>query len=80
MGTQSDIRDQRYRTDPDIGTSDIGLKCLESDIISDIGINFFPISYVYPTSIFANPRSAMVRRLIIDMMIVGSNLVRNSHY
>jgi hypothetical protein len=42
--TQSDIRDQRYRTEPDIGTSDIGLKSAESDIISDIGINFCPIS------------------------------------
>ncbi len=34
MGTQTDIRDQRYRTEPDIGTSDNGLKCAESDIIS----------------------------------------------
>ncbi len=40
MGTQSDIRDQRYWTEPDIGTSDIGLKSAESDIISDIGIKF----------------------------------------
>jgi hypothetical protein len=38
VGTQSDIRDQRYQTEPDIGTSDIGLKSAESDIISDIGI------------------------------------------
>ncbi len=44
VGTQSDIRDQRYRTEPDIGTSDIGLKSAESDIISDIGRNFSPIS------------------------------------
>ncbi len=44
VGTQSDIRDQRYRTEPDIGMSDIGLKCAESDIISDIGINLCPIS------------------------------------
>ncbi len=43
MGTQSDIRDQRYRTEPDIGMSDIGLKSAESDIITDIGINFCPI-------------------------------------
>ncbi len=26
MGTWSDIRDQRYQTEPDIGTSDIGLR------------------------------------------------------
>jgi hypothetical protein len=46
VGTQSDIRDQRYRAEPDIGTSDIGLKSAESNIISDIGINFclYPIS------------------------------------
>ncbi len=43
MGTYSDIRDQRYRTELDIGTSGIGLKRAESDIISDIGINFYPI-------------------------------------
>jgi hypothetical protein len=51
VGTQSDIRDHRYRTEPDIGMSDIELKCGESDIISDIGINFCPISDVlYPIS------------------------------
>ncbi len=44
VGTQSDIRDQRYRTEPDIGTSNIRLKCVEFDIISDIGIIFCPIS------------------------------------
>jgi hypothetical protein len=44
VGTQSDIRDQRYRTEPDIGSSDIELKSAESDIISDIGIKFSPIS------------------------------------
>jgi hypothetical protein len=44
VGTQSDICDQRYRTEPGIGTSDIGLKSAEYDIISDIGINFCPIS------------------------------------
>ncbi len=43
MGTYSDIRDQRYRTELDIGTSDIGLKRAESDIILDIGINFYSI-------------------------------------
>jgi hypothetical protein len=43
VGTYSDIRDQRYRTELDIGTSDIGLKRAESDIISDIGIYFYPI-------------------------------------
>jgi hypothetical protein len=31
---QSDIRDQRYWTELDIRTSDIGLKGAESDIIS----------------------------------------------
>jgi hypothetical protein len=40
----SDIRDQRYRTELDIGTSDIGLKRAESDIISDIGIKLYSIS------------------------------------
>ncbi len=44
MGTYSDIRDQRYRTELDIGTSDIGLKRAKSDNISEVGINFYPIS------------------------------------
>ncbi len=45
MGTQSDLRDQRYRTEPDIG-----LKCAESDIILDIGIKFCPISDIITSS------------------------------
>jgi hypothetical protein len=32
VATQSDIRDQRYQTEPDIGTSDIGLKSAEFNI------------------------------------------------
>ncbi len=44
MGTSSDIRHQRYRTELNIRTSDIGLKRAESDIISDVRINFYPIS------------------------------------
>jgi hypothetical protein len=39
VGTESDIRDQRYRTEPDIGASDIRLKRSESDNMSDIEIN-----------------------------------------
>ncbi len=47
VGTYSDIREQRYRTKLDIGTSDIGLKRAESDIIiADIGINVYPISNI----------------------------------
>jgi hypothetical protein len=42
--TQSDFRDQRYRTEPDIRISDTGLKRAESVNISDI--NFFPISNI----------------------------------
>jgi hypothetical protein len=38
------VHDQRYRSEPDIGTSDIGMKRAESDILSDIGINFYLIS------------------------------------
>jgi hypothetical protein len=44
VGTYSDTRDQQYWTELDIGTSDIGLKRAESNIISDIGINFYLIS------------------------------------
>jgi hypothetical protein len=44
VATFSDICDQRYRNELDIGTSDIGLKRAESDNISDIGMNFHPIS------------------------------------
>jgi hypothetical protein len=42
--TYSDIRDQQYQTELDIGTSDIGLKRAKSDIVSDIGIKLYPIS------------------------------------
>jgi hypothetical protein len=38
VGSQSDIRDQRYWTELDTGTFDIELKSAESNIISDIGI------------------------------------------
>jgi hypothetical protein len=44
VATFSDIRDQRYRNELDIGTSDIGLNRAESDIISNIGMNFHPKS------------------------------------
>jgi hypothetical protein len=47
VGTQCDIRDQQYRTEPDIGTSDIGMKSAEYDITMDIWINFCPISDIY---------------------------------
>ncbi len=79
MGTQSDIRDQRYRTEPDIGTSDIGLKSAESDIISDIGINFCPISDIrYPTSTSVYPRSAVVDCQIHVMKVISSKSERKS--
>jgi hypothetical protein len=40
VATQSDIRDERYWTEPDIGTFDIELMTAKSCIISDIGLNF----------------------------------------
>jgi hypothetical protein len=52
VSTYFDIRDLRYRTELSIGTSDIGLKKAESDIQSDIGINFFPISYIRHPNIY----------------------------
>ncbi len=77
MGTHSNIRDQRYRTEPDIGTSDIGLKSSKSDIISDIGINFCPISDIrYPTLLYGNPCSAVVSCLVLVMKVVSSKPVR----
>jgi hypothetical protein len=57
VGTYSDIHDQRYGTELDIGTSDIGLKREESDIISDIGINFYPISDISDIQKFINQHS-----------------------
>ncbi len=41
VGTQSDICDARYRTEHDIGTSDIGA---ESDIMSHVEVNFYRYS------------------------------------
>ncbi len=41
MGTQTDIRDERYRAEPDIRASDISLKRVEYNIMSDIGQYFF---------------------------------------
>jgi hypothetical protein len=40
--TLSNICDQRYQAEPEIGTSDIGMKSVESDTILDMGINFSP--------------------------------------
>jgi hypothetical protein len=54
VGTYSDICDQRYRTELDFGTSDIGLKRAEFDIISDIGINFYPVSDIRHHNIFSS--------------------------
>ncbi len=39
MGTQSDIHDERYRTEPDFGQ-----RRVESVIVSDIRLNFLAIS------------------------------------
>ncbi len=72
MGTQSDIRDQRYRTEPDIGTSDIRLNSTESDILSDIGINFCPIS----DNEICKFRSAVVRSYEHNIKAVSSISVR----
>ncbi len=45
---QYPISDQRHRTKPDIGISDIRLtERAKSDIISDIGIKFYPISNIW---------------------------------
>jgi hypothetical protein len=62
----------KYRTEPDI---DIGLKSAESDIISDIGINFCPISDIRLPK-FENSGSAVVRRQILNMKTEGSRPVR----
>jgi hypothetical protein len=43
VGTQSDICDERYQTELDIGTSDIKLKWVKSKIMQDIELNFSPI-------------------------------------
>jgi hypothetical protein len=46
MGTQPNIRDQRYRTEPCSKTSVIRQQRAESDVISDRGINFFSTSEI----------------------------------
>jgi hypothetical protein len=43
-GTYSDIRDEKYRTEYDIGISEIRLKMAEFDIMSDLGFKFLLIS------------------------------------
>jgi hypothetical protein len=50
------IRGERYRTEPDVGTYDIGLNKVESDIMSDIRLNF-PTDLRYPTSESLEKRS-----------------------
>jgi hypothetical protein len=40
LGTQYNIRDEPSRTKRYIGTSDIGLKRVDSDIVSDSGFTF----------------------------------------
>ncbi len=57
MGTYSNIRDQRYRTELDVGTFDIELKRAESDRTEESGVRHY-IGYrnkllsdtQYPTS------------------------------
>jgi hypothetical protein len=44
VGTQSDIRDERYRTEPDIRIYYIGRKRRSPNIMANIGINFLLIS------------------------------------
>ncbi len=70
MGTQSDIRDQGYRTEPNIGTSDIGLKCAESDIISDTGINFCPICNIRLNISKSSQRNGKTSK-VLNIKIVG---------
>ncbi len=41
VGTQSIIRAERFLTEPDARTSNIGLKSTESDIVSVIGLTFY---------------------------------------
>ncbi len=49
MGTESDIREERYRTQLDIVASDIRLSNAEADIRSDFGLNFLPLSDIRHT-------------------------------
>jgi hypothetical protein len=46
VGTQPNIRDQRYRTEPNSRTSVLRQQRAESDILSDRGIDFFSISEI----------------------------------
>ncbi len=73
MGTFSDIRDQRYRTELDIGTSDIGLKRAESDIISDIGINFYPICNIRHPNILKLAQWLKSKAFFCERRVLGSN-------
>jgi hypothetical protein len=47
FGTQSDIRDERNRTEPDNGTYDIRLKGIGVLYYLDIGFDRYPISDVH---------------------------------
>jgi hypothetical protein len=47
MGTQYNILDERYQTELDIGTFNIGLKGSEFIIMSDTGLNFLMISNLW---------------------------------
>jgi hypothetical protein len=44
VGTESDIREERYRTQLAIVASDMRLSNAESDFRSDFGFNFLPLS------------------------------------
>jgi hypothetical protein len=52
--TKPDFRTRRYRTDPGIGISVIGLRRALSDMTSDIGLDFYrcPSSYYYYSNYF----------------------------
>jgi hypothetical protein len=63
VGTQSDICDGRYLTEPDIGIFDIRLRGTESNIMPVIGFNFLlntdmDIAYLKLKQFFSSYRDA----------------------
>jgi hypothetical protein len=56
-GTQSDTRDEQYRTEPDIGIPAIGLRRAEFGILSDIGLNVLQYPIFFNKCSVANPDS-----------------------
>jgi hypothetical protein len=79
VGLQPDIRHERFRTEPDIGATGIGLKRVGSDIMSDILLFFLHTNIEYPTYESLNVHVNFRVRVHVHVHAHTRALVNNEH-